>query len=122
MPREDCMRELRDRYHVPDELIGRIYGISRQRVHALLGPRPPEPAHMPLPPLPAAVTDDAFQAYVKAFRARHDLSQTELGRLLGVDQTAISRWERTGICNLAGPVMALLSRLDREIEDLTKKQ
>ena len=42
-------------------------------------------------------------ARIREARLRHSLNQSELGRLLGVEQRAVSRWERGFIANLTSP-------------------
>jgi hypothetical protein len=112
--RFECAQELRE-HGVPDELIGRVYNISRQRVHVLLGPRPPAPRCTPLPRIGAEVTPGDFKSFIKAFRARHSLSQAALADMLGVDQTTVARWENTGTCNLPGLVMLVLRYFDEGV-------
>lgn len=46
---------------------------------------------------------------IKAIRAKHNLTQAQLGEAVGVDQSTVSNWERDGVPN--GPARKLLIRL-----------
>lgn len=93
--RETSMRVLREG-GVTDVLIGAAFGISHQRVGAILGPHtkpvPPEdpyPADMP--------------AMLKAWRKRHALSQAAAARELGISWAAYCHWEQGAAgCSLPG--------------------
>ena len=92
----------------PDSAIGRRYGLTRQRVHQILGKRPPTPRRAP-PAAPPAPTREEFAAALLAWRRRRGLSQAQAARLLHVTVTSISAWENEVCgCSLAGAVMLLL--------------
>lgn len=107
---------------VPDALIGEAFGISRQRVHANLGPRDPGivplvPQHAKQPPELAPLPLDpvkALPAALYAWRARRNLTQGEAAPLLGVSAIAWSTWERgSRKCALAAVVLRQLELLDK---------
>ena len=50
---------------------------------------------------------------LRAWRIKHDLSQAELAELLGVKQSAISRWE-TGKHSIPPYLHIILSYLEKE--------
>ena len=52
---------------------------------------------------------------VKGFRAQLGLSQSELGRLLGVETRSVSRWE-TGTSRPTGSAEAILSGLKEKLD------
>jgi transcriptional regulator with XRE-family HTH domain len=58
---------------------------------------------------PAYRTDQEVGAYIKELRSRRGLSQDDLGRLLGVPQSTVSRIE-TGDRAIGGRELAALSR------------
>jgi hypothetical protein len=102
---------------VPDSIIARAYGVTRQAIHARYGPRPDVPL-MQAPPAPHAPPAGARGAdlprVMRAWRARRGLSQNAAAATLGVDVTTWSRWEtgRSG-CGLPGIVIRLLLLLDK---------
>ena len=69
------------------------HGITRQRVHQLLGPRP-RTVRAPPKPAPTPPTRKAFAAALLAWRRRHGLSQAGAARLLGVTTHSVSSWEQ----------------------------
>ena len=95
----------------PDSAIGRRYGLTRQRVHQILGKREPVPRR-PAPLARPAPTRAEFAAAMLAFRHRRGLSQAQAARLLRVTVTSISAWEcEVCGCSLAGAMMLLLEVL-----------
>ena len=91
-----------------DSAIAAAHGVTRQRVHQLLGPRPPR-RRQPRLPLPPPVD---FGRALREWRARRGLSQSQAARLLRVTAHSVSCWEtgRTG-CSLAATVLRLLELL-----------
>ena len=96
---------------LPDSAIGRRYGLTRQRVHQILGKRPPAPRRAP-PAAPPAPTREEFAAALLAWRRRRGLSQAQAARLLRVGAHSVASWEQqSNGCSLAGAVMLLLELL-----------
>ena len=93
---------------LPDSAIGRRYDLTRQRVHQILGKRPPAPRKAQ-PAAPPAPTREEFAAALLAWRRRRGLSQAQAARLLRVTVTSISAWENKVCgCSLAGAILLLL--------------
>ena len=55
-----------------------------------------------------------WPAYIKLFRARHDLSQVQLAEKLQVDETTVQRWE-SGECKPAPYLKRALRDLKQEM-------
>ena len=95
-----------------DARIGAALKVTRQAVHAALGPRPRRapPARPAPPPAPNRVE---FAAALKAWRARHGYSQAAAARALRVTAHSVSSWElqRCG-CALAASMTLLMQCLD----------
>ena len=51
---------------------------------------------------------------IKALRTRLGLSQAALGALIGVSVTSVNRWESGRVSPKAGPVLAVIARLERK--------
>ncbi len=108
---------------VPDAIIARAYGISRQAIHARYGPRPDvpplQPAPAPAPPPGRATPPDEAAGQLPrvmlAWRNRRGLSQAAAARSIGIDSVTWSRWEtgRSG-CALPAVMLRLLQLLDRK--------
>jgi DNA-binding XRE family transcriptional regulator len=94
-----------------DAAIGQRFGVTRQHVHAKLGPRPAL-RKVPDPPR-NGVTPEAFGAAVKAWRVNRNLSQNAAAKLLRVAGPSVSFWEqgRNG-CSLAASMLLLMRSLD----------
>ena len=105
-----AMKAMRTR-GMADATIAKRHGITRQRVHQLLGPRP-RTVRAPPKPAPAPPTRKAFAAALLAWRRRHGLSQAGAARLLGVTTHSVSSWEqqRRG-CSLATSILQLMERI-----------
>lgn len=108
---------------VPDALIARAYGISRQAIHARYGPRPDVPALQPAPapaPPPGRATspnDAAAQlpGAMRAWRNRRSLTQAAAARAIGIDPVTWNRWEAgRASCALPTIMLRLLQLLDRK--------
>jgi hypothetical protein len=92
----------------PDSAIGRRYGLTRQRVHQILGKRPATPRRAP-PAAPPAPTRAEFAAALLSWRHRRGLSQAQAARILRVGAHSVASWEQqSNGCSLAGAVMLLL--------------
>lgn len=87
--RESIMRVLRDNY-VPDAIIAKAFGLTRQRIGAIMGPanrpreRQPESIKIDL----AKIPDRLYR-----FRTRHDLTQSRAAELIGVHVMTWYLWE-----------------------------
>ena len=93
---------------LPDSAIGRRYGLTRQRVHQILGKRPPAPRKAQ-PAAPPAPTREEFAAALLGWRRRRGLSQAQAAQILRVGAHSIASWEQqVNGCSLAGAVMLLL--------------
>lgn len=94
----------------PDSEIGAHFGITRQRVHQLLGPRPARPAKVK-PPRETVATAD-FSAALRGWRTSRGLSQSQAARLLCVTTHTVASWEQ-GVngCSLAGAMLKLMDLL-----------
>ena len=108
--RTAIMRSLRAE-GVPDAAIGRAFGLSRQRIGAILGLReyPPKP-----PPEPLDITASArLPGALKAWRLRRGMTQREAAATLGVDAQTLNGWEtaRKG-CSLATTLLRYLDITD----------
>jgi hypothetical protein len=90
--REETMRVLREG-EVPDALIAAAFGVSRQRLHKLLGPHPAVPKPAKIRPDTDGLPGD-FPGWLLAWRHAHGLTQTEAGALVGVSWNTWARWER----------------------------
>ena len=92
----------------PDSAIARRYGVSRQRVHQLLGASPPAPprAAAKAPPAP---TRAEFAAALLAWRRRRGLTQVAAARLLRVTPHSVASWSQQACgCSLAAAMMLLM--------------
>ena len=94
-----------------DKAIAVQYGISRQRLHKILGPRPKAAQtaqDSAAPDLPDFATE------LRAWRRLHGLSQSQAARLLRINPMSISAWE-TGRhrCALAAPMLLLLDLITK---------
>ena len=110
--RLDAMRALRAE-SVPDAIIGSAFGISRQRVHMLLGARAPE-TRPKIPPTDAGAADRLPSA-LRAWRERRGLTQKEAAKLLTLQSVmTYSAWE-TGNrgCALPALVLRYIELLDK---------
>jgi len=100
-----------------DAAIADIWSLSRQRVHELLGPRPPKPEPPPLPD--TAGLDERVQHALKAWRSKYGLSRTEAAAALGLASAqTLDAWEK-GRKSCALPLMLL--RYLEMLEDKTYK-
>jgi len=98
---------------VPDEAIASAFGLSRQRAHKLMGPRPREA--IDIVPQDADATE-RLPGALKAWRLKHNLSQTEAAKILGVQHGfgSISKWERgAGGCAQPEILLRLIELLDQ---------
>ena len=100
-----------------DQDIAARYGITRQAVHAGLGPRTPAERSAaaeraarlrPPAPEPLAIDPAEFARRVRAWRAERNLSQPQAAALLCVNPHTLRSWEvgRTG-CSLAAAILRL---------------
>ncbi len=90
-----------------DSEIGAQLGITRQRVHQLLGKRPARSPKVK-PPRETAATAD-FAAALRGWRTSRGLSQAQAARLLCVTTHTVASWEQ-GVngCSLAGAMLKLM--------------
>lgn len=110
--RTDIMRLMRA-YGMPDETIAGAFSLSRQRAHVLMGPRPRDPIE--LAPVDATAAE-RLPSVLKAWRIKHDLSQTEAAKILGVRHgfNSVSKWERSaGGCAQPEVLIRLIELLDQ---------
>lgn len=109
--REDVIQLLR-RANVSDARIAEFFNISRQRIHAMLGPRPePFEGYKPpdkMPPL------EELPAFIKQWRTRRGLSMAQAARMIGVGTMTWCNWEtgHTG-CSLGFLLMHYLTLVDK---------
>ena len=89
--RDQAMTVLREN-GVPDDIIGQALGLSRQRIHKRLGPRPAFRRAIDAP-LPEAKLDD-LPAYLKDWRDRNGLSIAQAANLTGTTRMNWQNWER----------------------------
>ena len=106
--RTTAARAWRDIHGWSDAAIAARLGITRQRVHQLLGPRvkrKPAPLTAPSP-----VVD--FAAALREWRERRGLSQSQAAALLRIGTHTVSCWEtgRNG-CSLAASMLRLMELL-----------
>lgn len=85
-------------------------GVTRQRVHALLGPRPAEPARRIDPP--AVVAPGQLAARLRGWRARHGMTQAEAAAALRVPLKTFHNWEYGRGCALAELVAMTVDLLE----------
>jgi hypothetical protein len=126
--RDALMGKLRA-YGLSDAAIADITGVTKQRVHQLLGPRPgsgtaPEADKGPAFFVPdmlgmdrAALHDwvrHEFGNYLRQYRQRFGLNQQDLADVLDTSQSSIGHWETRNSCALPIPVLYML-------EDLRKR-
>lgn len=94
--RDTSMRVLREG-DVPDSLIGAAFGLTRQRVHNILGP-PDRDRRRTVPVRPPVDTGedlpDDLPAFLRGWRARQGLSQAAAARELGVAMMTYAHWEQ----------------------------
>lgn len=115
--RSNIMRIMRE-HGAPDPTIAAAFGVSRQSIHSLLGPRidPPAPEIPPLDALMSLPHDTLCELAREAlaqWRAHKGLSQRQAAAQLGVNPRTLQGWEM-GKCSL--PVMLL-----RYVNLLTQK-
>lgn len=108
------MRRLRGQGY-SDAEIGHKFGLSRQRVHSLLGSSAVDRrrgARVPDTRPPATGLTDADRALPAAltgWRARYQLTQIEAAEILHLKSvTTYSKWERGLGCSLSGLVLDFL--------------
>lgn len=114
--RDDAMRSLRED-GVADATISRAFGISKQRIGAILGPSGRD-KRMSQPTLPDATLDDAIltdlPGFLKSWRKSHGLSQAGMATLLGVSLTAYVAWEGNRVgCSLPVLLIRYLNLLEK---------
>ena len=103
------------RASLSDAAIAVKTGVSRQHLHKVLGPRPARPkasrARAAAAPPTAGPTLAQFAAKLRAWRAKHQLTQSQAATLLHVHKQVISNWEtgRNG-CALAASMLLLMER------------
>ena len=115
LTREESMRVLREG-NVPDALIGAAFGISGQRVNAILGPHAKLGKRDPTEP-PAD-----FPAYLRNWRDRNRISQAAAARAVGVTTNTWAHWEQGVGCSLPATVALCLSLIEeRSISEREKK-
>jgi transcriptional regulator with XRE-family HTH domain len=93
-----------------DSDIAAQLGITRQRVHQLLGKRPAKPPKVKPPRETVAPSD--FSAALRGWRTSRGLSQSQAARLLCVTTHTVASWEQ-GVngCSLAGAMLKLMDLL-----------
>jgi DNA-binding transcriptional regulator YiaG len=103
---------------IPDAVAGGVFGLSHQQTFSLLGAHEPGPEIAP----PAADAQARLAAELRAFRARHRLSQERLAAIIGLRTgSSVYAWEtgRHG-CAMPDLVLRFLRLLDEHPESLTK--
>lgn len=120
--RLERMRLLRD-HGVPDETIGQVFDISRQRVQQLIGRVPVDRRRTPpgplgtLPGVGAPVSERKALAdlpgFLRAWRADHGLTQRSAASVLGVPTATYIPWEqaKTG-CSLPVLLVRFIAALE----------
>ena len=94
-----------------DAAIGRQFQISRQRVNAVLGPRPPA-VPVPFPDLAARPSASQFEARLRQWRSRSDLTQAEAAERLQVPLGTYQKWETGRVPDLSRLVLRLVHMLE----------
>jgi hypothetical protein len=110
--RTEIMRRLRA-FDVPDQVIADSFGLSKQRVHKILGPRDIKPAPETCPPPADAAA--RLPGALKAWRKAAGLSQVQAAAVLCLGSPVVlNRWERgNGGCSLPGLVLSHIELLQR---------
>ena len=105
MPRKESMRILREG-NVPDALIGAAFGVSGQRVNAILGPHQKRIADPLNPP-------DDFPEFLRLWRIRNGKSQAAGAEAIGIKTNTWAHWEQGQVaCSLPATVMLCLSLIE----------
>ena len=100
------------RPHVSDRVLAEAFGMTRQNLHAKLGPRPPEPRPAPAP---ARAAPGDLPAVLKAWRSRHKLSEVKAADVLGLAQQTIKQWEDgSRACSLPTVLLLALHLIDEK--------
>jgi DNA-binding transcriptional regulator YiaG len=116
--RDQAMRVLRQE-GVPDILIGRAFGLTRQRIHARLGPRPAFKRRVDAPKPDAKL--DNLPDYIKDWRARNGLSIAAAARLAGLNKMAWWKWEnKLADCSMPGLLLRYLALLEKHPNQIKK--
>ena len=111
LPREETMRVLREA-DVPDAVIAAAFGLTRQRVAVLLGPKP-----RPCRREPPRVDPSGLPARLKRWRKDRRLSMAAAAAECGVTLAAWSKWEG----NRSGCSLAALLTLHLDLRDACGK-
>lgn len=114
-PRAAAIRQLRQ-LGAADTTIAEACQLTRQRIHALAGPRPAPPASPagPAGPAPSAQAPAALPQAMLTWRTRRGLSQVRAAAAIGIDPMTWSRWETgTQTCRIAHLVLNYLEKLDK---------
>ena len=111
-PRAAAIRQLRQ-LGAADTTIAEACQLTRQRIHALAGPRPAPPAS-PAGLAPSAQAPAALPQAMLTWRTRRGLSQVRAAAAIGIDPMTWNRWETgTQTCRIAHLVLNYLEKLDK---------
>lgn len=92
---------------------GMVPPVTRQHIHAALGPRKRKAA-APKPRMHATKISRADFAFaLRAWRASRSISQVQAAALLHVNPPSLGFWEQERVgCSLAGAILRLMALLD----------
>jgi helix-turn-helix protein len=113
--RSNLIRVLRE-HGVSDQVIAEAFDITRQRLHAMLGPRTskpgPKPKPEPPPSLPPLPKD--LPAALRTWRRHRKITLNEAAARIGTNRQTWHNWEtgRTG-CSLPRLLLGYLNMIDR---------
>lgn len=100
-----------------DATIAHIFDVSRQRVHKIAGPRieaPPKPD----PPRFDPQVEPNLSDLLRAWRDRHNWSQTRAAAELGVGLRTLSRWENErATCHLGRLIARFIDLYESAAKD-----
>jgi DNA-binding XRE family transcriptional regulator len=106
--REESMRILRER-GVTDRTIGKAFGVTPQRVGAILGAHPVTNVKQHIH------KNINLPEYLKLWRARNGVTQAALANMIGVNTHTLAPWEQGRVkCSLPRLLVRYLDMLERD--------
>lgn len=111
--RENVMRVMRA-YDVPDQVIAESFGLTRQRVHRILGTRQADAHASTGKPARSKDLNTRLARELPAWRRRRGMSQSQAAEFLGIPYwQRVSAWESGKGCGMPGVLLRLLEALDK---------